>query len=210
MYCTSLHSPFSRWLDPTACLYRIFCHLYITHFLFVCVCFILYFLIFVCFSDLSASFPFNLHLLDSYIGRHSKGDDSSYFICIYYVFLMWKVDLLPLHAEYNFSCIKVYKRLMIALKAKKCNSQQTDKTALVCDYVNSYTCDLVTTARMSRRNKCLLHFTTSQHAHQNTRGQFQGFTGINISVDTKAPKMHEDQTHIIRYILHAAEPLMSS
>ena len=63
---------------------------------------------------------------------------------------------------------------------------------------------------MSHRNKCLLHLTTSQHAHQNTRDQFQGFAGRNISVDTKAPKVHEDQTHTIRYILHAAEPLMSS
>jgi len=48
---------------------------------------------------------------------------------------------------------------------------------------------------MSHHNKCLLHLTTSQHAHQNTHDQFQEFTGRNLSVDTTAPKMHEDQTH---------------
>jgi hypothetical protein len=48
---------------------------------------------------------------------------------------------------------------------------------------------------MSHQKICLLHLTTSQHVHENTRDQFQEFTGRKLSVGTKAPKIHEDQIH---------------
>lgn len=122
-HSTSLHNPFSSLLGPTTCCTWYFAtyKLYTFYFCF-CVCFILYFLIFVCFIALPTSFLLTF-TLDGYIGRHSKADDASYFINVYTVFWMWKGYLLPSHAVYNFSCIKVYNRLMVALKAETCSRQ---------------------------------------------------------------------------------------